>query len=113
MGDFASKVNTSKPFPRYEKQTQESSSGKFKWAIGLGLALVVAAFVLNGNSNGGAITNENSENSQGGYWVSKCRNITELNPNYYDSDPSSITDNLSGPSRFITRRECTDVWVDN
>ena len=113
MGSFASNVNNSKPFPRYEIQSQDSKSGKFKWVIGLGLILIAAVFVLNSNSNGGVTTNQDSETSQGGYWVSKCRNITESNPNYYDSDPSSITDNLSGPSRFITRRECTDVWVDN
>ena len=116
LGYSSNKINNYKPSPRYEKQSQESNSGKSKWVIGLGLILIAAVFVLSSNSNDGVSTNENSENSensQGGYWVSKCRNITELNPNYYDSDPSSITDNLSGPSRFITRRECTDVWVDN
>jgi hypothetical protein len=90
--------------------TVPSNSGKIKWVILAGLALVIVAFVLNSNSRGGLETEEDGEN---GYWVSKCRNVTELNPDYYDSDPSSITDNLSGPSRFITRRQCTDVWVEN
>lgn len=90
--------------------TVPSNSGKIKWVILAGLALAIVAFVLNSNSRGGLETEEDGEN---GYWVSKCRNVTELNPDYYDSDPSSITDNLSGPSRFITRRQCTDVWVEN
>ena len=62
------------------------------------------------NSKDGVGTGDDSES---GYWVSKCRTITEPNPNYYDSDPSSIIDNLSGPRPFITRRQCTDVWVKN
>ena len=62
------------------------------------------------DSKGGAGTGDDPES---GYWVSKCRTITELNPDYYDPDPSSIVDNLRGPSRFITRRQCTDVWVKN
>jgi hypothetical protein len=62
------------------------------------------------NSKGGVGTGDDSES---GYWVSKCRTITELNPDYNDSDPSSIVDNLRGPSRFVTKRKCTDVWVKN
>ena len=62
------------------------------------------------DSKGGVGTGDDPES---GYWVSKCRTITELNPDYYDPDPSSIVDNLRGPSRFITRRQCTDVWVKN
>jgi hypothetical protein len=62
------------------------------------------------NSKEGVSTGDDSES---GYWVSKCRTITELNPDYNDSDPSSIVDNLRGPSRFVTKRKCTDVWVKN
>ena len=92
------------------QSTENSKSSKFSWIISIGLALVFVAFLLNSNSEGGTGAKEDGEN---GYWVSKCRNITELNPEYSDSDISSITDNLNGPSRFITRRECTDVWVEN
>ncbi len=87
-----------------------SKPSNFKWVIWIGLTLVVAAFILYSNSKGGAGTGNDSES---GYWVSKCRTITELNPDYYDSDPSSIMDDLSGPSRFVTKRQCTDVWVEN
>jgi len=64
----------------------------------------------NSGSEGGEDTGDDSDN---GYWVRKCKTITVLNPDYYDPDPSSIVDNLRGPSRFITRRQCADVWVKN
>ena len=62
------------------------------------------------DSKEGVVTGDDSEK---GYWISKCRFITEPNPNYFDSDPSSIMDNLSGPRPYITRRQCTDVYVRN
>jgi hypothetical protein len=90
--------------------TAPQKPGNFKLLLWIGLTLVIAAFIFNSNSKGGVGTGDESES---GYWVSKCRTVTELNPDYYDSDPSSITDNLNGPSRFVTRRQCTDVWVEN
>ena len=90
--------------------TATSKPFDFKWVIWIGLTLVIAALILNSNSKGEVGTEGDGGD---GYWVSKCSNVTELNPDYYDSDPSSIVDNLSGPSRFITRRQCTDVWVEN
>ena len=76
------------------------------------LFLVVGFVVFNNSQLGNSSPSNNSNQTNAeGHWISKCRNITELNPNYFNSDPSSIVDNLNGPSRFITRRQCTDVWV--
>jgi len=102
MSKFASKVSNYKTSSRYERQSYESKSGKFKWVIGFALILIAVVYVLNSNSNGGVTTNQDSETSQGGYWVSKCRTIQERNPNWPDSPP-----------RVFIQKQCTDVWVDN
>lgn len=93
--------------PATVAKAEKSSRSPILWAVGLVALLVVIVFA---NSNS---STNNEGNSENGHWVTKCRTITELNPNYRDSDPSSITDNLEGPSRFINRRQCTDVWVND
>ena len=80
-----------------------------RW-VSIFILFIILVFLIIFFKTSGSGSNP-EKNSGNGYWVTKCRNVTELNPNYYDSDPSTISDNLSGPSRFTTRRECTEVWV--
>ena len=123
LGYSANKLNNFEFTSRIERESENSNSSNFKMIAGVLISLVIAVLVLSANSNRGistyedsdnspVSTNEDSDNSQSGYWVSKCRTITERNPNYYDSDPSRVSDDLFGPPPFITRQECTDVWVD-